>query len=84
MSATADAVPIRIQEPITSSGSPTRMQGTKALGHPPLLSPGHKQGAGWEVELPGVELASIWELGVLKLRTLASRPCHQVQKSIKS
>ena len=41
--------------------------------------PGHKQGTGWKVELPGLEPAPIWGLGGFNERTLVPRPCHQVQ-----
>ena len=34
--------------------------------------PGHKQGARWEVELPGLEPAPIWDPGAFKERTLAT------------
>ena len=48
--------------------------------------PGHKQGAGWEVELLGLELVPICDPGVFKARTLADRPCRlalKINKSLK-
>ena len=43
--------------------------------------PGHKQGAGWEVELPGLEQAIIWDFGVFKARTLSAMPCRRASSS---
>ena len=40
-------------KPGASSGSPTWVQGPKALGRPRLPSPGHRQGAGREAGLLG-------------------------------
>ena len=67
-------MPSQSQDPGTSSGYPTRVQGSKALGRPRMNSPRSQEGAGWEVELPGLELAPLWDPGVFKARTLAARP----------
>ena len=46
-----------------SSRSPTWVQGSKVLGHPPAAFPGHKHGAGLEVEQVEQELAPIQDAG---------------------
>ena len=38
--------------------------------------PGHKQGAGWEAVLSGLEPVPIWDPSAFKARTLASRPLY--------
>ena len=38
---------------------------------------GHRQGAGWEVELLGLEPPLIWDPSAFKVRTLAAAPCRQ-------
>ena len=48
--------------------------GSQGLGPFSIALPGHKQGAGWEVELPGLEPAPIQDPGVFKERALATRP----------
>ena len=50
--------------------------GSQSFGPSSTAFPGHRQGAGWEVELPGLELVPIWDLGAFKVRTLAARPRH--------
>ena len=75
VSTTVDAMPIWSQDPGTSSRYPTGVQDPKAFGP----SKSHKQGAGWEVELPGLEPVPIWDPGAFKARTLATRPCCQAQ-----
>ena len=42
----------------------------------------HKQGAGWELELSGLELAPIWDPGAFKGRTLATRLPHWFQNDL--
>ena len=42
-----------------------------------LIDVMHKQGAGWEVELSGLEPAPMWDPGTFKARTLAARPRRQ-------
>ena len=61
------------------SGSPMRVQGLKALGHPQWLSQATSRelDAGWEVELQGLEPVPIWDPGAFKARTLAARPHHR-------
>ena len=57
---------------------PTWVKGPKALGHldfPPRPQAGRWMGSGWEVELLGLEPVPIWDPGVFKVRTLATRPC---------
>ena len=46
--------------------------GSQGFGPSLIAFPGHKQGAGWEVELLGLEPAPIWDPGVFKARTLFS------------
>ena len=45
---------------------------TGSLGFRSSLTdfPGHKQGAGWEVEQLGLELVPTWDPGAFKARTL--------------
>ena len=50
---------IQNQEPGAASGSPTQVQGPKALGLFSPAFPGHQQGAGWEVGLPRHEPVAI-------------------------
>lgn len=40
---------------------PHACQVPEEFGHLPLLSPGHYQGAGYEVEQPGLELEPLWD-----------------------
>ena len=47
--------------------------GFQGFGLSSTAFPGHKQGARWELRLPGLDLASIWDLGAFKGRTLAFR-----------
>ena len=64
-------------KPGASSGSPTWVQVPKALGRPRLLFPGHRQGAGREAGLPGLEPAPIWDPGRARrgpLTTCATAP----------
>ena len=42
--------------------------------------PKPQKGVGWEVELLKLEPAPIWDLGTFKARTIATKPCHQVQE----
>ena len=42
---------------------------SQGFGPSSTAYPGHKQGAGWEVELPGIELAPMWDPGTFKART---------------
>ena len=51
--------------------------GSKGFGPSSTAFPGHKQGAGWDVGLLGLELAPIWDPGVFKARTLCTSPYHQ-------
>jgi len=53
--------------------------GSQGFGLSSTAFPGHKQGAGWEVELLGLELAPIWDPGTFKARTLAARPQCRAQ-----
>ena len=50
--------------------------GIQDFGPSSTAFPGHKQGAEWEEELPGLESAPIWDPGAFKARTLATRPPH--------
>ena len=50
---------------------------SQGFGPSSTAFPGHEQGAGWDVELPGLELAPIWDLGTCKVRTLATRLLRQ-------
>ena len=47
--------------------------GSQGFGLSLTAFPGHKQGAGWEAGLPGLQLVPRWDPGTLKARTLASR-----------
>ena len=60
--------------------------GAGSLSFGPSLTafPGHKQGVGWEAELPGLELAPIWDPGVFKVRMLAARPPHWARPKLTS
>ena len=51
-----------------------RGSGSQSLGPSWTAFPDHKQGAEWEVELPGLKLVPIWGPGQFKERTLATRP----------
>ena len=48
--------------------------GSQGLGPSLAAVPGHKQGAGWEVELLGREPAHVWDASVFKVRILAAKP----------
>ena len=51
--------------------------GSQGFGPSSTAFPGHKQGAGWEVVLPGLEPVPIWDPGSLKSSTLSTRlPCR--------
>ena len=50
--------------------------GCQGFGPSSTAFPGHKQGAGWEAGQPGLEPASIWDPGRVKMRTLAARLLH--------
>ena len=70
VSATVNAMLIRSQDPGTSHG----------LGPSSTAFPGHKQGAGWEVELLVLEPAPIWDPSAFKARTLAASPHRRALK----
>ena len=64
-------------KPGASSGSPTWVQVPKALGPSSTAFPGHKQGAGREAGLLGLEPAPIWDPGRARrgpLTTCATAP----------
>ena len=46
--------------------------GSQSLGPSSTAFPGHKQGAGWEVEPLGLEPAPTWYPSTLKVMTLAA------------
>ena len=50
--------------------------GSQGLERSTTAFPGHKQGAGWEVELLRLEPVPIWDPSVFKVRTVAARPLH--------
>ena len=50
-------------KPGASSGSPTQVQGPKALGHPRLLSRATGRELDGKTGLPGLEPAPIWDPG---------------------
>ena len=54
--------------------------GSQGFGPSSTTFPGHKQGAGWEVELTGLEQVPMWAPGLFKMRTLVARPCHWAQE----
>ena len=51
--------------------------GSQGFGPSSIVFPGHNQGAGWEVGLPGLEPAPIWDPGAFKARTLAVMLLHR-------
>lgn len=65
MAPMARAELIQIQEPGASSMSPTLLQDPRTWAILPYF-PGHKQGAGPEVEKPGREPESIWDANTCK------------------
>ena len=79
-----DSVPKRAQWPKPRSRNFFQVSHADAVsqgfGPSSTAFPSHKKGAGWEVELLKLELAPIWDLGTFKVRTLATKPCHQVQE----
>ena len=54
--------------------------GAESQGFEPSSTafPGHKQGAGWEMELQGLELVPIWDPGTFKMITLTATLLHRV------
>ena len=48
--------------------------GSQSFGPSWTAFPDHKQGAEWEVELPGLKPVPIWDPGPFKERALATRP----------
>ena len=51
--------------------------GSQVFGSSSAALPGHKQGAGWEMVLLGLEPALSWDPGMFKGRTLTARmPCQ--------
>ena len=54
---------------------------SQSFGTSSTAFPGHKQRAGWEMGLPGLELVPIWDPGAFKVRTLAARPRCRVPGS---
>ena len=57
------AEPIQSQEPGTSYQVSHAGAGSQGFGPSSTTFPGHRQGSGWEVGLPGLELAPIWDPG---------------------
>ena len=51
-----------------------RCAGSQGFGLSSTAFPSHNQGAGWEVVLPGLEPAAVWDPSACKARTLANRP----------
>ena len=78
VSATAGTMPIWSQEP----GARNFLQvshmraGTQGFGLSSTVFPGHKQGAGWDAGLPGLELIPTQDPGGLKARKLTARLPH--------
>ena len=67
----AGAEPIQSQEPGTSSLPVSQVgTGSQSFGLSSTAFPGYRQGDGWEVELPGLETAPIWDPDTFKVRTL--------------
>ena len=48
--------------------------GSQGFGPPSMAFLGNMHGAGWEVELPGLEQAPVWDPGAFNVRTLSARP----------
>ena len=56
--------------------------GSQVLRPSSTAFPGHKQGAGWEVKLPGLDPAPIWDPSAIKARTLVTRPRRRAPVNI--
>ena len=69
----------RSQEPPPGLPHGCRFQG---FGPSSTTLPGHRQGAGWEVELPGWKPISIWDPGAFRASTLATRPPHHAPNCV--
>ena len=65
---------MRSQEPEASLWVSHVGTGPQNFGPSSTAFPGHKQGAGWEVEVLGLEPGPIWDPGGFKVRTLAGSP----------
>ena len=61
---------------------PGAFQGFPCFGPSSTVFPGHKEGAEWEMELPGLEPEPIWDPGDFKGRILAPTPLCWVLKKI--
>ena len=72
-------VKTRSQELFRVSHMGTESQG---FGVSSTAFPGHKQGAGWDAGLLGLEPVPIWDPGACKARTLATGPPSLTQEIV--